>query len=375
MPTKRVGRNDLCPCGSGRKYKQCCLRDSFSGDVRRSQPVPSDGEIVKRKPEPAKPITRVSVKYAIDDAFGRAEVGFCYPLGTMIIMADGKVLPVEWLKPGMRFRLEDGGFATVTKVDEPKVWEPPSQEKDKHGNSVRRVIGTVKYTGYFPRFDRGVAGEILQTTPGHLFWSVTRNSWQPAESFRIGEMLRNRQGMPVPVVSISQIRMEFCDLYNIEVEDYHTYFVGGGPHGGIWTHNGMEMGCRVPRAAVAEAIEDGTLSVVSSRAAIVNAASDSEHHLFTRARKAWFRSRYGLDVDQYVVDVDDLTHQALHAGKKPLSNRAGWWDRELITRIRDAEAFMGPGAKLSHQQLMDIADDMRSRFRLSHLPIHPYTKQ
>ena len=23
---ERVGRNDACPCGSGRKYKQCCLR-------------------------------------------------------------------------------------------------------------------------------------------------------------------------------------------------------------------------------------------------------------------------------------------------------------------------------------------------------------
>ena len=24
--TKEVGRNDLCPCGSGKKYKQCCGR-------------------------------------------------------------------------------------------------------------------------------------------------------------------------------------------------------------------------------------------------------------------------------------------------------------------------------------------------------------
>ena len=24
MATDKVGRNDLCPCGSGRKYKQCC---------------------------------------------------------------------------------------------------------------------------------------------------------------------------------------------------------------------------------------------------------------------------------------------------------------------------------------------------------------
>ncbi|MCY2987047.1 MAG: SEC-C metal-binding domain-containing protein [Planctomycetota bacterium] len=24
--TKRVGRNDPCPCGSGKKYKKCCMR-------------------------------------------------------------------------------------------------------------------------------------------------------------------------------------------------------------------------------------------------------------------------------------------------------------------------------------------------------------
>ena len=23
---KKVGRNDPCPCGSGKKYKQCCMR-------------------------------------------------------------------------------------------------------------------------------------------------------------------------------------------------------------------------------------------------------------------------------------------------------------------------------------------------------------
>lgn len=23
--SKKIGRNDLCPCGSGKKYKQCCL--------------------------------------------------------------------------------------------------------------------------------------------------------------------------------------------------------------------------------------------------------------------------------------------------------------------------------------------------------------
>lgn len=24
MNTKQIGRNDLCPCGTGKKYKRCC---------------------------------------------------------------------------------------------------------------------------------------------------------------------------------------------------------------------------------------------------------------------------------------------------------------------------------------------------------------
>lgn len=25
---EKIGRNELCPCGSGKKYKQCCLKKS-----------------------------------------------------------------------------------------------------------------------------------------------------------------------------------------------------------------------------------------------------------------------------------------------------------------------------------------------------------
>lgn len=48
MATVRVGRNDPCPCGSGRKFKHCC---STVRDVARPggaafempRPVPGDG--------------------------------------------------------------------------------------------------------------------------------------------------------------------------------------------------------------------------------------------------------------------------------------------------------------------------------------------
>ena len=29
--TMKIGGNDPCPCGSGRKYKNCCLEDQGSG--------------------------------------------------------------------------------------------------------------------------------------------------------------------------------------------------------------------------------------------------------------------------------------------------------------------------------------------------------
>ena len=41
---KKVGRNDPCPCGSGKKYKQCCLRAEEAKTARaandRSEAVP-----------------------------------------------------------------------------------------------------------------------------------------------------------------------------------------------------------------------------------------------------------------------------------------------------------------------------------------------
>ena len=38
---KKLGRNDPCPCGSGKKYKQCCLKvENIRGDSSRSEAVP-----------------------------------------------------------------------------------------------------------------------------------------------------------------------------------------------------------------------------------------------------------------------------------------------------------------------------------------------
>ena len=44
---KKIGRNDPCPCGSRKKYKNCCLRK----DQRRDMPIVSFKVTPKKKPE------------------------------------------------------------------------------------------------------------------------------------------------------------------------------------------------------------------------------------------------------------------------------------------------------------------------------------
>ena len=34
MENKQVGRNEPCPCGSGKKYKQCCLEKDEASRAR-----------------------------------------------------------------------------------------------------------------------------------------------------------------------------------------------------------------------------------------------------------------------------------------------------------------------------------------------------
>ncbi|MGH6681278.1 MAG: SEC-C metal-binding domain-containing protein, partial [Bradyrhizobium sp.] len=38
----KIGRNEPCPCGSGRKYKQCCLaKDEAAASAARAAQAPT----------------------------------------------------------------------------------------------------------------------------------------------------------------------------------------------------------------------------------------------------------------------------------------------------------------------------------------------
>lgn len=49
MTAKRVGRNDPCPCGSGKKYKKCCLAGEEAQDPRVQQSLVSQDPLERHE--------------------------------------------------------------------------------------------------------------------------------------------------------------------------------------------------------------------------------------------------------------------------------------------------------------------------------------
>jgi hypothetical protein len=258
MAERKIGRNDPCHCGSGKKYKHCCIHRQAPGyalesySVRQPQPIYHDGGAHRGVSTPARngaprsdmPAVRVGVEYEFDEPFGKAFVSYSFSVRRTIVLESGNVTWVEFLRPGMRFKLEDGGVATVTKVEAPKVVMAPEDKISEGGAKLKRVLGTIKRT-WFVVLDVIAGNQTITTSPGHPFYSVTRRAWVGAGELQVGELLRNFRGGTTPVQAVSQPRYGMIEMYNLEVEDFHTFYVGRSESDGILVHNGIEGLCSI----------------------------------------------------------------------------------------------------------------------------------
>lgn len=260
LTTQCVGRNDTCCCGSGRKFKVCCLRKGSSNfleaPILKPRLVYGDGASllpltqtkVRQSTGNEKPIKRIPVHYTYDEPFGQAICSYCFPVDQTMVLENGNVIHAEWLQEGMKFRMVDGTLGTVTQVDPPKVWDPPSRVPDQHGNYAQRVLGTIRHKGYIV-IDITFGGETITGTPDHQWYSVDRAAWVPAETLRRGERLMNAEGATVRVEHVSESRTGLVDLYNIEVEELHTFFVGHTQQSSALVHNGQGNYIKPPLTA------------------------------------------------------------------------------------------------------------------------------
>ncbi len=184
MIDTRVGRNDLCPCGSGKKFKKCCLR-SANG-------IPSQRHINGHSPQGlAQPTSPTFWSHPPGQPDAAPPAGGEWV--DYVFVKDRGWTHESELKPGDQYRLKGGGWETV---------EPE---------------------------------RVIRTTNEHPFY-VQGKGWTPLSEIRPGDVIRTDNGW-VPVTKIEDTG-RYETVYNLRVEDYHTYFVGAADWGfAVWAHN------------------------------------------------------------------------------------------------------------------------------------------
>lgn len=238
----RVGRNERCPCGSGKKYKLCCLRaapstSSTSLPSQQTAVIASPDNLNFDLPEPSSvqvlPI-EIDLKYTFPEMFGIAEVTHIVPAGRIYELAGGTRIINDDLQVGMQFRLQDGNLGTITGIE--RRFEPPQMPVHVGGGLVlARVIGTIKHKG-LETTDISWVNNTVTASSDHEFYSVSRQTYVDAEKLQVGEFLKGDSGANTPITSVGEKKIGLVDLYNIEVEHFHNYHVGTNP--GVLVHNG-----------------------------------------------------------------------------------------------------------------------------------------
>ena len=229
-----IGRNDLCRCGSGKKYKKCCLS--------LSQPTPTYYVTPTRPPRPQSR-NGTTPKKSVGDSSRTGLEG----LPEYFFVRDKGWTHKNELKPGDQCKVKDGEWA----IFRPDLMNGNSvYVKDKGWTPESELMPGDQYEldGVWLTFQPERA---IETTPEHPFY-VQGKGWTPAGQIEEGDMVRTVDGW----VSIQSVKDtgRWETVYNVRVADFHTYFVGTPEWGfGVWAHNA----CVVPLDAAEMAANPG----------------------------------------------------------------------------------------------------------------------
>lgn len=135
----------------------------------------------------------------------------------------------------MRIRLKDGTVATLNEVR--LLYEPPKPPVLRSdGRWVSRVVGTIRHDGPMT-IAVTWPGFTARSSPDHPYFSVSRLDYVPAQELKVGEFLLNDQNEVVPVQAVSPVKFGMTELFNLEVEHFHNYYVGQPGGSAVLVHN------------------------------------------------------------------------------------------------------------------------------------------
>ena len=175
MEAQRVGRNDPCPCGNGKKYRQCCWLRRFKGDVA-GPALLGDGATTQPNPRPRQaPLPRSKVRIGIDYSFSD---GFG-PDGRLLLRGEQSSCSQQPDRHGGRRSGHPSRWHRPHQRAAPKSI-PSTCRKDAYG--IRSIacgtVGTAVATSY----GLGCWRKQMKTTPGNCFlWTDKR--WMQAREW------------------------------------------------------------------------------------------------------------------------------------------------------------------------------------------------
>ncbi len=181
-------------------------------------------------------VTEVILTYTYPEPFGMAEGTMAVDADEYFRLIDGPVISVLDLFRGMTICLDDGATGTILRTPIRRYQIPLPPLKHESGMWSSRVIARVKHTSH-EILEWRLADQTIRGTPGHIVWSETRKWWVRANELSPGELVRVAGLEPLPVISVGPLRTGLIEVFGIEVEYFHNYYVGRG-NNAMLVHNG-----------------------------------------------------------------------------------------------------------------------------------------
>ncbi|TGK12921.1 hypothetical protein EHO62_19030 [Leptospira kmetyi] len=158
-----------------------------------------------------------SMGYAMDgngglDENGAFSISTCFTAGTLIHTKTG-----------------------TKKIEEIAIGDQVLSWDEESGERSYKTVTELFVHDINQLFDVEVnENETFHTTWNHPFWVVNEQAWVQVKDLKVGDIVQLKDGSEVPISKISSYSVSMTKVYNLEIEENHTYYVGKD---GVLVHN------------------------------------------------------------------------------------------------------------------------------------------
>ncbi|WP_158586086.1 TIGR04388 family protein [Leptospira yasudae] len=215
------------------------------------------------------------------DTNGDFSINTCFTAGTLVHTKNG-------LK-----KIEEIGIG-----DQVLSWDEESGEQS-YKTVTELFVHEINHL-----YDVEVNGiEVFHTTWNHPFWVVNERSWVKVKDLKVGDIVQLKDGSQVPITGITPYSLSMTSVYNLEVEENHTYYVG---QEGVLVHNygGTD---KTEAHAQIEAILNGKETPIDTSRDIVDKLKDVLQDTLKRFKTQIGQFGEAIDVAYVSHDVGKIS--------------------------------------------------------------------